>query len=453
MQTSNSFWNVCQQYFSESAVLVLFVIALIVLTRDWNREKKIGAFLFGCASMLLLYNELTYRVLVMLGEGSTYYRFFWIMPIMLLVACLVVKIFFSLDVKKRAGLALLLGVAIAFFSARQASDWLHFPENVYQMDEDVMQVADALMEVTGGEPTYLFDNGDLEETIRQYDARVMFTRSEVLPLDAITEGLTTNLLGKDVQEAIRENHCRYIALNKLEKLVCKVMESAGLSLVSETDNYYIYRVDNILLYDDESKCRKLAEGFGKQVNVEYIPISGLNEEYEYIYLSDLGAYEDEETYMQLIDKISLRNPTGVIINDRLSENANWQEKYKETLDGLQIPYYCNNQEIQLIEQGEFNICLLDNTVEIMGVTLQELQEVLNGTEPVILVLSSRLEPEMTELYTIVAESASTVRVLSAQKSEYEKELIGESVLQFATPVDENQIFNMVRIKRLEEENE
>lgn len=453
MQTSHSFLDVFQQYFSGSIMLLLFVIALIVLIREWNNKKIMAIVSVACVSVMLLYNEVTYQVLAAVGERSTYYRFFWICPIVLVVSYLIVKVLFSGESGKRILLTFVLGLLIVFFSARQVSDWTHFPENIYQLDEDVIQVADAVLELTGGEPTYLIDNGDLSNTIRQYDSRINFTDIEVIPLDVILRGYTTNILGRDAIDAIWNNRSRYLVLKKEEVIVYKVLENAGITLAAETDNYNIYSVDYNKLYEDWIQCGKLTGEFINQATIEYIPIKGLQGEYEYIYISDFGQFENQELYHELVAKISLRQPDGIIINDQLSENANWYLQYEELLDELQIPYYCNTQEFQVIEQAEFDICMLDNKDGVSDEEWESFQEMLKANKPIVLVLSSRLEDKNDKLYSILTEENLVVQILSAQKGEYTKEVLGEKILQYATPVDENQVFNVINIKGLEAKNE
>ena len=155
----------------------------------------------------------------------------------------------------------------------------------------------------------------------------------------------------------------------------------------------------------------------------------------------------------MFEKIKLQQPQGVIINNQLARNADWYLQYEDLFEEMQIPYYCNNQEFQVIEQTEFNICMMDNVDGISDESFEKLKVLVEEGEPIVLVLSSKVENNDGKLYSFIAEAESVVQVLTAQKSEYTKELLGEHKLQYAIPVDENHIFTMLYIKGLEGKNE
>lgn len=452
MQANYSLWNVLGQYFENSALLPLFVLALIWMIKKWNKNRKVAFIAIACGSVLV-FNEVTYRFFYTLGEGSTYYRFLWIIPLALVVAAFLVNYVTIAHAGKQYFVLALVLLAIWMFSRQTGAEWLTLPENIYQIEKDVIQVSDLLMKLTDNQATYLIDDGSISNTIRQYNAKVMCTDMELADIDMLLQGNDTNALGRDIQNAINNNRSRYIAINKEDTIIYKVMENAGIKLAGETDHYRLYYVHYKQLIADVEKMVELNERGFCQVNVEYIPVSGLDKAFEYAYITDFGATENEEVYSNVMKQIGEMQPDGVIINPELSENAGWTDQYKAYLEEMEIPYYCNDVEFQVISENDINICLINNSRMVSTKTLESLENLMSEGKPVLLVLAKKLdESDEGGLTKLISASNSTViQVLSAQPDTFQKNLVGEQILQFATPTDKNQLLNIIRIEGLEPE--
>lgn len=453
MQTSHSFLDVFQQYFAGCVLLPVFVLAIIWLYRKWNREKKIALFAIGCMSILTLYNGITYQLADKVGESSTYYRFFWICPIALVISGMLVEIVFLV---KRPQRLLLLGttfVMMFLFSSRPITNWTNLPENIYQLDTDVIQVADTLMELTGGEPTTLLDNGEISQTIRQYNAKINFTEMETYYINHILYTDNVNYQGRVVQQYLTGNWSQYISIPKNAVTRWKAIETGGIKRAAETDNYYLYAVDYEVFDRDADLLKSLETDLYDIINVEYLPISGLEQDYEFIYISDLATEETEENCRRAIDMINGLNTDAVVINSRLSENADWVVEHEGVLENLKVPYYCNDKGIQTIDCDEFLVCLIDNTEAVGNEILEQFEEVKAKGKPMVVILSSYLsEEDKSGLYTaITAEESPVVQVLSAKKDGSKKNLLNNEILQYMTPVDGESIFNIVRVSCLEQQ--
>lgn len=445
MQDSHSFFNVLQQYFAGSALLPVFVIALAWIILKWKSEYKRIMVAILCGSALV-FNEFIYRVFVAVGEDITYYRLLWIVPTVFIIAVFTVENISRLKKNGQVAVVSISLLAVFMFSGQTGAEWFSLPENIYQVDEDVIQVADTVMELTGGESVYLLDNGELDMSIRQYEPRIVYTNNLESGLWEVMKGASSNVLGSDIMQATYDDRSRYLALRKDEPLAHKLVESAGHTLVAGTDNYQIYQVDYYTVHWDLVKIAELTGGIINRASIEYIPISGVSEKCGYVYLTDFGPAENEEIYQELFGKIISLQPQGIIINDGLSGNSEWYLQYADMLEAMQIPYYCNNQEFQVIEEEEFLICMLDNMDGISEDTLAKFQALTNEGKPVVVVLSSKVEDETDRLYSMLVEQDFVVQVLSARKGDYTKDVLGEKLLQYAVPVDENQILSMIYLK-------
>jgi len=445
MQDSHSFFSVLQQYFAGSAMVPVFVMALAWIILKWKKEYRGIVVAILCGSVLL-FNELIYRVFEVVGEGITYYRLLWVIPLVLVIAVFAVENISRLKRNRQVVVVSIALLAIFMFSSQTGAEWVSLPENIYQVDKDVIQVADTVMELTNGERVYLLDNGELDMSIRQYEPRIVYTNNLESGLWEVMKGASANVLGSDIILATHNDRSKYLALRKDELLAHKLMESAGHTLVADTDNYQIYQVDYDQVYWDWEKATQLAEGVVNRISIEYIQTSGAGERCGYVYITDFGSIENDTIYQELLGKIASFQPQGIIINDSLSENSEWYLQCIDSLEALQIPYYCNNREFQVIEGNEFIICMLDNTDGISDTVLAEFQALANQNKPVVVVLSTKVENEADKFYSLLAEQDFVVQVLSARKGDYTKDLLGENLLQYAVPVDENQILSMIYIE-------
>lgn len=452
MQVSYSFWDAVQQYFAKSIFLPLFLLAFIWIIKKWIKEKKYVIAAVGCAC-ICVFNGITYRLFDRVGEGSTYYRLFWMIPVILFVAVFLTDCVRNLEKGKKLLVLALICLASFMFTPKTGAEWFELPENIYQLDSDIIQVADALMEVTQGESTYLYALDDIGDDIRQYNAKVMSTGIESFDLELVLRGTYNNMLSRDIQNFILDNHSRYFAVHKQDVQVCKLLENAGLKQVNETDNYYLYYVNYDQLEADWTECVLNESGPWGFTNIEYIPISGFEEELEYVYLTDFGDTLNTNVYEEVLNKIADIQPDGIIINSRLSKQEEWAAQYAEYLTELGIPYYCNDKEFQVISTENIEICMIDNKNQVSESTLIALKEIISQEKPVILVLSKQLAADTGSdlLGIITEENSSIVQVLSAEKETYTKTLLGKQILQYAVPADSGQMLNILRIEALEPE--
>ena len=91
MTNAETIWNVISWYYGNSTPIGLLLIVMTVYLLSRKKEYRyytIGGLFFS----FLILNQLTYRVITKLGEGSTYYRFLWMFPVSLLAAWFLLKI-------------------------------------------------------------------------------------------------------------------------------------------------------------------------------------------------------------------------------------------------------------------------------------------------------------------------------------------------------------------------
>ena len=172
MTNAETIWNVISWYYGNSTAIGLMLVLMTVYLL--GRKKEYRYYTFSCAVlMFLILNQLTYRIIERLGEGDTYYRFLWIFPVSLIAAWGGLRLIEKMKSKMEKVICVAVMVCLIFlYSGGKISDWVTLPENIYQISEDKIQVADLIEEVTGGERVIVYAEDELMYGIREYDANI-----------------------------------------------------------------------------------------------------------------------------------------------------------------------------------------------------------------------------------------------------------------------------------------
>ena len=128
---SDVFW----QYNGDSLYLAAFAAGIGLLCWDQkkcrnNIGKKAAAALFF--AVVFVFNEFAYRIVGKLTDTTTYYRFFWMVPVLFLIAYELTVLIASNNKGKMAAAAAVLAVCLVsgsnfFFLNRQN---LNRPKNI-----------------------------------------------------------------------------------------------------------------------------------------------------------------------------------------------------------------------------------------------------------------------------------------------------------------------------------
>ena len=89
--------DVFRQYHGDSLYLAAFAVSLAFLwwrdhkTRSGTVGKKAAAAVV--LSIVFVFNEFAYRIVGRLTDATTYYRFFWMLPVLFVIAYVFTKVF------------------------------------------------------------------------------------------------------------------------------------------------------------------------------------------------------------------------------------------------------------------------------------------------------------------------------------------------------------------------
>ena len=198
-------------------------------------------------------------------QDEVYYRFFWLLPINLIAAYLMVYVLFKIrGILKKLIVCFLFGCCILFMGSPVVypSTLMNIPDNLYKVPDDVLEISEYLHQTSDLENPRAAVSSDLLMTIRQYDPSIVLTleRNRVLcwqgsPLfqdlvenagyqaqrpimDVIYAGDVSNSTA--FLNAIDITQTQYLVYSKSVN-ISSFLTNLGYQYISETENYYIYK--------------------------------------------------------------------------------------------------------------------------------------------------------------------------------------------------------------------
>ena len=236
-------------------LMVLFLLALLFLLFAEKNKRRRAIFVYMPLSLLLLFFFPIFRkvfVRLMGGEGDTYYRVLWLIPMGMITAYAGVKLAGILyDRKgawlKRLTLVILAAAVILCGKYVYASQYMSKAENPYHLPQKVIDICELIAPEEGEERIWAVFPTDLVYFVRQYDTNIqlLYGREMVEPKWQYAEPVHTVMNHPttiDIEallELTRERYCTYIVLPN-NKGVSEAPESYGLELLDTVDGYPVY---------------------------------------------------------------------------------------------------------------------------------------------------------------------------------------------------------------------
>lgn len=260
--------SVLRQYHGDSLYLAAFAVSIVLLVLRDKKEKLSGsrvgikAAVAVLLALILVFNGIAYRIAGKLTDTTTYYRFFWMLPVLLLIAYQLTEAFTSKQ-KTRillGGVSLILCLAVGanFFIRREN---VNRPQNIYGLAPDTLAVADEIMKDWGTErkdmPVAAFDMY-LEYQVRTYEPRICWGISRQAYLYQAEYGYdgVHYPLQQEVIAAVNEGICK--DAGKLKRCLRKLgihylviqtafdmndyLAQASVTPIAQSDLYTIYKV-------------------------------------------------------------------------------------------------------------------------------------------------------------------------------------------------------------------
>lgn len=260
---------VFQNYGGTTTVLTLFLLSVLYLILKGKKEEK---YVFVTTDLILLftvYNPFVVKyILGKLGMVNVYYRFFWILPIVVTIGYVCVKILETQREQwKKVMTALALTVIICFGGDSVLAHGLpSVPENQYKVPDDLLAVCTMLHDEAGEKtPVRVVFEPDYNLIVRQYDATITlvldrdmvltYQGSNTVSLSALTDeeveeetkilqGILeadSSLPSTEFQKSLEKMQTDYLVLSR-NSAALSYVERAGCVPVRETEEHIIYSV-------------------------------------------------------------------------------------------------------------------------------------------------------------------------------------------------------------------
>lgn len=242
---------VWQNISGSGMLLALYVCAsLFLFFREKERFKRILLVYLPALWIGILLLPFTYELVATFIDEELYYRFFWMLPMSLVIAYAAVEVYHLCQGKYKR-LAIVGLVLCMILSGDFVYDnWRYSKaENVYHVPDSVVDICD-LMHAEGREVMAAFPM-DLLQYVRQYDSTICMPYGRNIlvvnwginhPLYEAIEAETVDLtiLG----EIAAMYNCAYVVLAEAKK--CEGdLSGAGYVLKDTLHGYHIYYNDEI----------------------------------------------------------------------------------------------------------------------------------------------------------------------------------------------------------------
>lgn len=450
MSTAESFISVIEQYFGESMFLAAFFLALVFFYKKSEKSEK-KSLLFAVIGAACFFNPIAFRVICALGEQETYYRLLWMIPILMGVGYFCIELLELAEKKYQK--CLLIGIMTVLFVLNGntvLANFMKLPTNIYQMDEDVIQLADAMDELSDGERVDFLSNGNVEDLIRQYNANICLYMNGTHEVNLMLVNEWTHYGGAYVRQKIAYLHPEYIAIKKETPNIVHFLTSSGIKIGAESNNYYLFEVKPDEIASDNSYLESLAKETVTAVNVEYMDLPNFESEYEFLYVTNLFSNYEQQRVEDIIAISKEAGVDAVIINDEMLPNEMSLEECEAYLKETDIPFVYNQSGQNVLEFSELLIYTAQNIdgdiskadFELVKKALETQKSVLLVTDKLINVDSGQtFEGQLAEL---VLEN-ETVLQNYARGEQWQKIMLQNGVYGFEQNAEHTHMVTLVRV--------
>jgi len=233
-----------------NGLLLLFFLGALCFVLLFEKNKEIRK-LFGAypAALLILFMipVVPYIYCNVLGEGETFYRLLWLIPMTLVSAYATVLLLSKLKLRiLKLGVAAVAAVCIAIAGNPGYQSPVMVPaQNAYQIPQEVVDLCDAIV-IPGREVECVFPH-ELVPYIRQYTPYIVMPYGYETMVDrwGFSNELAEEMIlptssAERLARLSREKGCQFIVLNK-EHLVDGNITDYEFEVLSETEHYTAYR--------------------------------------------------------------------------------------------------------------------------------------------------------------------------------------------------------------------
>ena len=437
MDGVNRVWKVVQQYNGQSIIPIIILIGILFLV---VREKKNTNYLIVYLGVLLLtFNEVTYYLIRKLGEGMTYYRFLWMIPMVIISAYVIMKLFEMIDSRKRKVFAAgICALCFAMTSGISMQQFFQFPENIYQMPQNTVDVCDIIeKDRQEKSPVTVLADNSIMYGIREYNANIQkVMEGDDGYLWNMLESTNCDVSGFLGKVIISQANIDYIVIPKGNNASAAMLMSAGSSYIGNSQDYAVYRT-----------------------NYDVIAQTVYDKYYSGAFQSDISTYYDEDVDIPEV-------------TDGGREYVYYPDNHVAFVDRETqeyTHYFQQNKEIQMVEENEYILCAVDDSKGTVSKdTLEKMQKITDSGKEIILFLKKPIYQEniqaenreemlgensnhtdaVTEAFIdlVKAENSHIAAVFSMGIGEYNKHMLNDKIWQCICGTEDNNQGTVIRIR-------
>lgn len=245
-------------YSTGMPLLVFYLVIILLLWVAQKRKLEKAIFVYPLfLEILTIFNPLfVYFIAFKLGWSGRFYRFFWCVPIGIVIAyfcALLVNESKGVSHRKVLGLFLALIIIISFNHFIKLD---MISPNIYKMQPEVIEIVELIRKEEGEKDVCAFYPSSLIPLVRQYDAGVIspvgrddtpwtdekvqryFDEGKVLSVMAY---MPVEVKKEEFLNALYENNVQYYVVKK-GWISQEYRDSLNFKLLGATENYYVYQV-------------------------------------------------------------------------------------------------------------------------------------------------------------------------------------------------------------------
>lgn len=232
------------KYMGSGLIIICFFVSVLYLYLKEKRKPYRILFVYAPTILLILiFNPWFYKIFYNTLEGEIYFRLFWLLPVLPVIAYTISQICGKLKRDQRVifGLVSLMVLAL---SGRLCylNPLFSKAENPYHVPQEVVTICDAVR-VEGREIMVAFPDEFLLY-VRQYSADICmpYGRNALMgePYDLRDVMNETEIDIEELARLSREKLCHYVVLSK-HKLLVGNFEDYGFETYMTVGDYIVYK--------------------------------------------------------------------------------------------------------------------------------------------------------------------------------------------------------------------
>ena len=244
-------FTVWQNISGSGMLIALYILAvLFLLFREKETYKRILFVYLPLFLIAVLLLPFTYQVVATVIDEELYYRFFWMLPMTLVIAYAIVELYHMYKGKYKKALALVLALVMMMCGDFVYDNWRYTKaENIYHVPQEVVDLCD-LIHTEGREVMAIFPM-ELMQYVRQYDGTICMPYGRNIlvhdwdewhPLYIYLEVEETD--ASVVFTEAKNYECSYIVVEEGKLPVSKIGES-GYALIETMHGYDVFYNDDV----------------------------------------------------------------------------------------------------------------------------------------------------------------------------------------------------------------